>query len=455
MSVYVFLGPSLPLAEAQGILDAHYRPPVAMGDVQGLVDEVRDLRAIVIIDGLFEQRPAVWHKEILFAISNGVRVYGGSSMGALRAAELHAFGMIGVGAIFEAYRDSVIRADDEVAISHASAEHGYRPLSDAMVNIREGLRRATSAGIISDETQQRMLVAAKSIFYPERTWGALLERVASTVAAEERDALAKFVRAEKPDAKRDDARTLLARVASDLVTGWDPAIASFDFEPTQFWMHAARTARRSRLESGAEGPRHAAVQSYAKLVLTSPTPAELSRSALLRCLVAAEVRRLRLLPPTPAQLADVAERFRRARGLDTAAATHAWMQRNEITKQDFAQMIVDEYNVEAISLHHIREVGKLGVTELKRNGLFGDLAERLGEQERYLEARGTSNASSADTGIDRLELYKWYETRFPAPPATVAQRAIERRFDSLHAFLLELTAFYTYEKDRGVDVTAP
>ena len=31
--------------------------------------------------------------EVLYALANGVRVFGASSMGALRAAELHAFGM--------------------------------------------------------------------------------------------------------------------------------------------------------------------------------------------------------------------------------------------------------------------------------------------------------------------------------------------------------------------------
>ena len=59
---------------------------------------------IAIIDGLFEQVPAVWHKELLFAMARGVEVSGAASMGALRAAELHAFGMIGVGPTFAAYK---------------------------------------------------------------------------------------------------------------------------------------------------------------------------------------------------------------------------------------------------------------------------------------------------------------------------------------------------------------
>lgn len=49
--------------------------------------------------------PAVWHKELLYTLQEGVEVCGASSMGALRAAELESFGMLGVGVIFQAYRD--------------------------------------------------------------------------------------------------------------------------------------------------------------------------------------------------------------------------------------------------------------------------------------------------------------------------------------------------------------
>ncbi len=97
----VFLGPSLPLDVARTELDAVYRGPVAQGDVYRAVTAVEPLESIGIIDGQFDHVPAVWHKEILWAMDWGVHVYGSASMGALRAAELHAFGMEGVGEIFE------------------------------------------------------------------------------------------------------------------------------------------------------------------------------------------------------------------------------------------------------------------------------------------------------------------------------------------------------------------
>ena len=99
-----------------------YRGPVAQGDVYRAVTAVEPLESIGIIDGQFDHVPAVWHKEILWAMDRGVHVYGSASMGALRAAELHAFGMEGVGEIFECYRDGTLEDDDEVAVVHGAAD---------------------------------------------------------------------------------------------------------------------------------------------------------------------------------------------------------------------------------------------------------------------------------------------------------------------------------------------
>ena len=87
-TIHVFLGPSLSWDEAREILpDATFLPPAKAGDVYLAVK--RGATVIAIIDGVFEQVPSVWHKEVLYALSLGVHVFGASSMGALRAAELH------------------------------------------------------------------------------------------------------------------------------------------------------------------------------------------------------------------------------------------------------------------------------------------------------------------------------------------------------------------------------
>ena len=106
--------------------------------------------AIGIIDGYFESVPSVWHKEVLWAMARGIHVFGAASMGALRAAELDAFGMEGVGAIYEAFRDGYLEDDDEVAVSHGPMEVGYPVLCEAMVNIRRTFSDAAEQDVIPD-----------------------------------------------------------------------------------------------------------------------------------------------------------------------------------------------------------------------------------------------------------------------------------------------------------------
>lgn len=243
--VVIFLGPTMPVDDARAILEASYRPPAIGGDVYGCLRD--QPRVIGIIDGCFDQAPSVRHKEILFALSEGVHVFGASSMGALRAAELHPFGMVGVGRVFESYRDGVLEDDDEVAVEHAAAEYGFRELSDAMVNIRCGLGRARERGIIGARTEQWILDRAKHRFYPERRWPALLAEAEEHLPADELAGLRSFVRQERPSQKRDDAVLMLERIASALEEGLPAHEPGFDFEATPIW-HQTRLSVDRRFE---------------------------------------------------------------------------------------------------------------------------------------------------------------------------------------------------------------
>jgi hypothetical protein len=145
-AVIVFLGPTLSRPEAAELLEAVFRPPARRGDIHRALRD--QFRTIVLIDGEFHGRPSVWQREILDALAEGVAVHGSSSMGALRAAELYSFGMVGHGRIFEWYRDGVIDADDEVALTYGPVELGYPPLSEPLVNIRATLAAAVPSGIV-------------------------------------------------------------------------------------------------------------------------------------------------------------------------------------------------------------------------------------------------------------------------------------------------------------------
>ena len=228
----VFLGPTLALDDARAILDAEFLPPVQLGDVWRISQERPS--AIGIIDGYFDRVPAVWHKEILYALARRISVYGSSSMGALRSAELAPFGMVPVGSIAAAYCSGEITSDDEVAIVHASSEHGYRPLSEPLVNVRSTVAAAVAERVLSKGSGERVIETARSLFYPDRTWEHLLRLVPC-----HRDELGAF-RAWLPrgrvDQKGADAIALLERMGSDLATSGGQAVpAAPEFTPTVLW----------------------------------------------------------------------------------------------------------------------------------------------------------------------------------------------------------------------------
>lgn len=205
----VFVGPTLPEAEASRLLPgAVIAPPVAFGDVLRLAQRRKRPKRIAIIDGYFERMAAVWHKEIVFALERGIEVWGAASMGALRAAELAAVGMIGVGSIYRAFARGALVADDEVAVAHLPAAQGYRAVSDALVNLREGIANAPG---LTARTRAALVELARARFYRERTWATLIaDGRAAGLPATQLDRLAAFP---KPDRKAADARQLLRRLA--------------------------------------------------------------------------------------------------------------------------------------------------------------------------------------------------------------------------------------------------
>ena len=134
-TIPVFAGPSLAGWVAAPPFSRH--APAAAGDMLRLLDGPPC--TVVLIDGVFDSQRSVWHKEILLLMARGFRVVGAASMGALRAAELAPFGMIGHGAIFRAYASDRITADDEVAVSHAPPAVGGAALSVAQVDVRAAI----------------------------------------------------------------------------------------------------------------------------------------------------------------------------------------------------------------------------------------------------------------------------------------------------------------------------
>lgn len=160
----VFCGPTLNI-DSEKSVDLY--PPAVLGSIFRAVEA--GYKKVLLIDGYFGLQPAVWHKEILFAISHGVSVVGASSIGALRAAELWQFGMVGVGEIFRLYRAGVISADDEVCLVHGAEELNFINVSYPLINLRLSLRDYRRHGHISKLKEARIAQDLGKIHFSLRT----------------------------------------------------------------------------------------------------------------------------------------------------------------------------------------------------------------------------------------------------------------------------------------------
>jgi hypothetical protein len=421
MSIYVFIGPTLPVNEAKDILDAIYLPPVAMGDV------VRVLRhkpkAIAIVDGAFETVPSVWHKEILFALSQGVQVLGSSSLGALRAAELHSFGMIGIGHIFEAYRSGILDADDEVAVVHGGADIGYQALSDPLVNIREGLRRAAEMSAISIRSAELLLAVARQHFYPDRSWTSLLA-IASNVGVPERevDNLQELF-PQAPNLKRADAIALLEFMRTAFHDGIRPHTPTFDFEPTYYW-HAL-VAFEGEIDAIQENDcvTYGALGRHVRL--TQHDRHALLKRALFSFLLFHEAKRCGILPsscdsPT-ALLRGTSRTF--LGGVETFAA------------------LTDKVADELISTLNSR-LDFFIASELARTGELTRVTNGVKQKAEILFKWGIRLPKLSDAGIDLQELSDWYEHRFGKLRTSGDAHAQSLGFATWEEFIVEVITEY-------------
>jgi hypothetical protein len=234
VSVVIFAGPTLDEVSVRSHIDALCFPPASGGDLYRSA-LARPL-AIGLIDGSFGHTPAVWHKEILWAIGEGIRVFGSAGVGALRAAELAPFGMEGVGKIYESFCAGTLEDDDEVALEYGGPEDGYRPRSEAMVNIRATVDKSVRQGILSASNGSVLLDVAKGLFYPQRSYQTILQQaVELKLSASEVGQFRDWLPRGRVNQMRQDAVAMLRQIRLQLERGSPLSPALFKLEQTEIW----------------------------------------------------------------------------------------------------------------------------------------------------------------------------------------------------------------------------
>lgn len=440
--VIVFVGPTLPHAEARGILDARYLGPAAQGDVYRAALEKP--WGIAVIDGYFQRVPAVWHKEVLFALARGVHVFGAASMGALRAAELQPFGMRGVGAVFRDFFDGVLEDDDEVAIAHAGADAGYRPLSEALVNIRATLAALEGQGQLEPALARKLLRLAKALPYPERSYHALLEAAERAfLPVEESERLRLLLRAARVDAKRDDALELLRLVAQLRESHPAPFEAGFHFEHTDAWERATR-GPASGVEPGASEARASStLGAVGEELALAGAPAFTSQyqAALARALCRAEAARQGFVPDAERQqraLDDLRYRL----GLLEPAAFEAWRSRQELSPSALIELLRDEACVAWICESHQAEIAEQLPNVLRLKDLWQRLHARATVKQSALAEPAEPDALELDA--DALVSAYFRDVMGTDRPPSLTRYARQVGFASAEQFVLALRREYRF-----------
>jgi hypothetical protein len=368
------VGPTLPATEVQERIACICLGPAAQGDVYRAT--LRRPKAIVVIDGYFEHVCSVWHKEILWAIRQGIPVFGSSSMGALRAAELDRFGMVGVGAIYEDFRDGVLEDDDEVTVLHGPERSAYAVATEAMVNIRSTLRAAVAAGVVSEPTAAVLLRLAKSLHYTRRRWDAVLgaAEADAAVPAPERELLRDWLPTGRIDQKREDALALLDRVRDHVFGDPQPAAPAFDFEYTTLFDDLRRRAGELDFRRSSTGERLLTDAVLDEVRLAGRWP-EMCMRAVARRLAREDARRQRL-EVSERDLVDAVIEMRERRNLLDPEDLDRWVEEANLRGVDFVRLMEDEVLVRRVFDALDPELGADLLDLIRLDGTYAEFVDR-------------------------------------------------------------------------------
>ena len=181
MKVTVFVGPSLPPQHRARFPGEWFdiRPPAARGELAALTEAKSPAPAIVaLIDGLMvgAYGPSIDETRIL--VESGHVVFGASSLGALRAAELCSHGMLGVGWVYKQFVSGALHRDSDLLAALYGDRSGI-PLTVPQINIIYGLRELVRGGELSLRHAELLEEKLRRLTYLERSSNAIRDVVTS------------------------------------------------------------------------------------------------------------------------------------------------------------------------------------------------------------------------------------------------------------------------------------
>ena len=386
-AVILFVGPTLPAAEATEVIDATAVGPAAHGDLLGAARSAP--AAIGLVDGYFERVPAVWHKEILWA-----HVARGARSTARRAWERCAPPSSPRSAWSASARSSrrsatgCWRPTTRSRCGTAPQSTATAPTSEALVDIRATLHAATAAGVIPAEVEGTLVQFASAMHYPDRIYPRLLaEALRRGVDAQVVGDLERWLPTGRVSQKAIDARAMLDRIATDLRAG-PPTFDRACFVRTGFWDRACRELD-SRRPPGPAEPALDPVAVVDELRLDPRRYDLLRRAALLRV-----ARRTGwAAEPSEDDIADACV-LRHARlGLPVA--------RDPGTSTDEqSELGTEDAALDLLAREQRSQLDRRLCAELRHSGGLRELESRARDKQRVLDLHGLSDATTSALGID-------------------------------------------------------
>jgi hypothetical protein len=443
MTAVIFAGPSIRGLDLPSRTDLLFLPPARQGDLFRAT--LARPGAIGLIDGYFEGVPSVWHKEILWALSQGIRVFGGGSMGALRAAELDVFGMVGIGRIYQLYRDCVLEDDDEVALIHGPAESGFMPLSEPMVDVRATCAAAVAAGIIAQQTAETIVIAAKLLNFRERSWNSIL--AAASMHSSGLDEFARWLPTGSIDQKRLDAEALISAVVACIDKPAPPQVANFRFEWTDLWDQAVDEWAAGALLPGP--PERVSPSAVLDELRLEPDRYAAHRAeALQRAVLLREADRRRIAPDRSAKLRQLA-RLREGLGLMHRSDLDGWLKRSGLEEEDLETLMGDEAKMEAVSRLPQDVIDRQILAVLRLHGEYDTVARRAEAKQRVLEQSKFMSDDTAQDLSPPLLMGWFFGKRRQAVPHNLDKFVETLGLPTRQAFYRLLAAEYVYFRTKG------
>ena len=374
-------------------------------------------------------------------------------MGALRAAELDQFGMLGVGRIYEDFRNGLLEDDDEVAVAHGGPDEHFVAQSDALVNIRTTLQDAVKEGIVSSETAATLIELIKKEFFPNRSYQALLQLgVMAGVAEAELTSLREWLPKGRRDQKKENALEMLHMMAQMEREGIRHT-PNFVFQHTRFFERARRSAASSPIQVRSDADRITLEDILGELKLEPIHYRELRAAALIRGLCIREAQHAKFGFDSQ-QLQNTADAFRAERGLRSIDDTDQWLHDNELSRAQFKALMREQVVLDAVSRMLADECEVHMRSELRARGLFAPIVRRIYAKRALLETNGLLEPGTLAHDISDDDLTSWFFVNRLGmkPPGAAAECAKVLDFGDEASFFLTLRREYWYERLTGPSV---